>query len=208
MNPITLELLKFTVSKGFDLTASPAFASLRQTVAKYGVKEQHYGLNDDDHDQLLWVIQWPEKKDSAEVKPDLDNAEFRQKVNALDVNSKPESYRIPFRFAEEVKSALNAPLSEFAFVVVQESTKIDSIIISLHRAFSDCYYAKGFAGGSWGIASNNDRVCLYVIGWESRAHHTEFTKGPISAVEIDNLTPHFAPGSVGLFSKLTKEPSS
>ncbi|THU98127.1 hypothetical protein K435DRAFT_795941 [Dendrothele bispora CBS 962.96] len=206
MNPITLELLKFTVNKGFDL-AAPTFTSLRQTVKKYGVKEQHFGITEDDPNQLLWVIQWPGNTNPGEVKPNSD-AEFRQKVNALDINSKPESYHVPFRFEEEVKDALDAPLSEFAFVVLQESTKTDTIINSLHRTFSDCYYAKGFSGGSWGIASNNDRVCLYVLGWESRAHHTEYSKGPIFALEIDNLAPHFAPGSIGLFSKLKKESSS
>ncbi|KAK7437883.1 hypothetical protein VKT23_007696 [Stygiomarasmius scandens] len=203
MNPITLELLRFTVDKGFNL-AAPAFTSLRQTATKCGVKEQYYGLTDDEKKHLLWVIQWPENTNPTELKPPSD-PEFRQKLAALDVTSKPDSWHVPFRFSEEVRTALNAPVSEFAFVVLQEQTKTDTIINSLHRTFSDCYYAKGFKGGSWGIASNNDRACLYVLGWESRAHHAEYAKGPIMALEINNLLPHFAPGSLAYFSKLTKE---
>ncbi|KAF5369047.1 hypothetical protein D9758_003099 [Tetrapyrgos nigripes] len=202
MNQITLEFLKFTVDSAFSL-AAPAFASLRQTASKHGVKKQYYGVLDDDPNQLVWCIQWPGISQPAELAD--QSGDFRQKLNALDVKSQPTSWLLPFRFEEEILPALNAPMTEFAFVILKDTTNTGMILDSLHRTFSDCYYAKGFTGGSWGIATNNDRVCLYLLGWESRAHHREYSKSPIFALEIDNLAPNFAPGSVGLFSKLARE---
>ncbi|KAJ3861891.1 hypothetical protein EV359DRAFT_46280 [Lentinula novae-zelandiae] len=203
MNPTTLELLRFTVDKSFSLVA-PAFANLRQTVKAAGVKEQYYGLTDDDMKQLLWVIEWPQKIRLPEL---LDeSSKFRQQVNTLDVNSKPISWLVPFRFAEEVRPALAAPVCEFAHIVLKETSRPGPISESLHKTFTDCYYAAGFTGGNWGIATNsNDSVCLYVLGWESREHHSEFSKSALFHVEIDKLEPHYAPGSMGLFSKLTQE---
>ena len=56
MNPITLEYLKFSVAKGFDLLA-PAFSALRQTVARDGgVREQYFGLTDDGKNDLIWIL--------------------------------------------------------------------------------------------------------------------------------------------------------
>ncbi|KAJ3853394.1 hypothetical protein EV368DRAFT_38988 [Lentinula lateritia] len=203
MNPITLELLRFTVDKSFSLVA-PAFANLRETVKAAGVKEQYYGLTDDNMKQLLWVIEWPQKIHSPEL---LDeSSKFRQQVNTLDVNLKPISWLVPFRFAEEVRPALTAPVCEFAYIVLKETSKPGPISESLHKTFTDCYYAAGFTGGNWGIATNsNDSVCLYVLGWESRAHHSEFSKSALFDLEISKLKPHYAPGSMGLFSKLTQE---
>ncbi|KAH7877999.1 uncharacterized protein C8R40DRAFT_1168052 [Lentinula edodes] len=203
MNPITLELLRFTVDKSFSLVA-PAFANLRQTVRAAGVNEQYYGLTDDNMKQLLWVIKWPQKIHLPEL---LDeSSKFRQQVTALDVNSKPISWLVPFRFAEEVRPALTAPVSEFAHIVLKETSKPGPISESLHKTFTDCYYAAGFTGGNWGIAANsNDSVCLYVLGWKSRAYHSEYSKSALFDVEIDKLKPHYAPGSMGLFSKLTQE---
>jgi len=205
MNPITLEYLAIKVEKGFSL-AAPAFASLRQTVVELGgVKEQYYGFTDDQTNQLLWAIQWPEKTNPAEFK---GNGDFRQKVNALDITSNPTSWLVPFRFAEEVRPALAAPVCEFAFIALKETSKPSSISESLHKTFTDCYYAKGFTGGNWGIASNSDnRMCVYVLGWESRADHAAYSKSALFDVEINKLLPHYAPGSMGLFSKLTQEKS-
>ncbi|KAF9077767.1 hypothetical protein BDP27DRAFT_1379493 [Rhodocollybia butyracea] len=203
MNPLILEYLQFTVSKTFSLH-SLAFASLRQTVSKAGVKEQYYGLTDDESMHLLWVIEWPKEINPTEFKGDSGN--FRQNVNALDVASKPTSWLVPFRFAEEVRPALTAPISEFALIYLKETSKPESMSETLHKTFTDCYYAKGFTGGNWGIASNsNDRVCVYVLGWESRAAHSEYAKSDLFALEINKLLPHYAPGSKGIFSKLTQE---
>ena len=56
MKSIILEYLAIKVEKGFSL-AAPAFTSLRQTVVELaGVKEQYYGLTDDQTNQLLWII--------------------------------------------------------------------------------------------------------------------------------------------------------
>lgn len=151
MNPITLELLRFTVDKSFSLVA-PAFANLRQTVKAAGVKEQYYGLTDDNMKQLLWVIgtapvhmqrlanfwrlfsiEWPQKIHLPEL---LDeSSKFRQQVNTLDVNSKPISWLVPFRFAEEVRPALAAPVCEFVSVVSIPTTRtrVDILITGTHR---------------------------------------------------------------------------
>ncbi|KAJ3758634.1 hypothetical protein EV360DRAFT_43491 [Lentinula raphanica] len=203
MNAITLEFLRLTVDKSFNLSA-PIFTSLRQTVKAGGVKEQYYGMTDDDSNQLLWVIEWPQK---AHL-PDFleEHSRFRQQLNTLDVNSKPISWLVPFRFAEEVRPALTAPVCEFAHIALKENAKPETLSQSLHKTFTDCYFAPGFTGGNWGVATNsNDRMCLYILGWESRAHHTEFAKSALFAVEIDKLRPFFGPGSIGLFAKLTQE---
>ncbi|KAE9387400.1 hypothetical protein BT96DRAFT_927634 [Gymnopus androsaceus JB14] len=181
MKPITLEYLAIKVEKGFSL-AAPAFASLRQTVVELGgVKEQYYGFTDDQNESTA-----------------MDHSYHFQ----------PTSWLVPFRFAEEVRPALAAPVCEFAFIALKETSKPSSISESLHKTFTDCYYAKGFTGGNWGIASNSDnRMCVYVLGWESRADHAAYSKSALFDVEINKLLPHYAPGSMGLFSKLTQEKS-
>ncbi|KAJ4482098.1 hypothetical protein J3R30DRAFT_3656233 [Lentinula aciculospora] len=190
MNSITLELIRFTVDKSFNLFA-PAFTTLRQTVKTSGVKEQYYGLTDDNSNQLLWVID--------------ESSQFRRQINALDVNSKHVSWLVPFRFAGRSPSCLDCACMRIRGSRLRRWVSCP-IFDSLHKTFTDCYHAHGFTGGNWGIATNsNDRVCLYVIGWESRAHHAEYSKSPLFDVEIDKLKPHFAPGSMGLYSKLTQE---
>ncbi|KAJ3722031.1 hypothetical protein DFJ43DRAFT_674244 [Lentinula guzmanii] len=203
MNPITLELFRLTVDKSFHL-AAPAFTTLRQTVKAAGVKEQYYGLTDDNSSQLLWIIEWPQKIHSPELHE--ESSHFRQQINVLDVNLKPISWLVPFRFAEEVRPALTAPICEFAHIVLKESSKPEMMSESLHKTFTDCYYARGFTGGNWGIATNsNDKVCIYVLGWESRAHHAEYSKSALFDVEINKLKPHYGPGSMAMFSRLTRE---
>ncbi|KAI0089387.1 hypothetical protein BDY19DRAFT_942174 [Irpex rosettiformis] len=203
MNPITLEYLKFSVAKGFDILA-PTFSTLRQAVAREGgVKEQYFGMTDDGKDELVWVLNWP----GSTVPPEFEDAsnELRAKINALDVNSKPESWFVPFRFAEEVRPALTAPVCEFAFLVLNDINDKPKLAHSLHKTFTDCYFADGFTGGNWGSAINNGRVCLYILGWKSREHHATFARSDLFALEIDRLTPHCGPGSGGWFTKLTKE---
>ena len=39
---------------------------------------------------------------------------------------------------------------------------------SLHKTFTNCYYAAGFVGGYWATALNNDRKNYYYLGWETR----------------------------------------
>lgn len=41
-----------------------------------------------------------------------------KQINALDVRSKPESWFVPFRFAEEVRPALTAPVCEFVSLIL------------------------------------------------------------------------------------------
>ncbi|TCD63341.1 hypothetical protein EIP91_005660 [Steccherinum ochraceum] len=204
MLPILLEYFKFTVSKDFTL-ASPAFAALRQAVkTSGGVKEQYYGLTDDEKKDLIWVVEWPGNVVPASFSSGTD---LRQKINALDVNATPVSWLIPFRFPQEVRPALTAPVCEFAFVMIKDASDKDTIATSLHKTFTDCYYAlaDGFTGGNWGIAANNDRMHVYFLGFQSREHHAKYFASDLCKVEINALMPHYAAGSGAEFSKLTQE---
>lgn len=39
---------------------------------------------------------------------------------------------------------------------------------SLHKTFTDCYFAEGFAGGDWATALNDEKMNYYYLGWSTR----------------------------------------
>ena len=113
-----------------------------------------------------------------------DMQAFRKSVKEIDVNSNPSSWYLPFDSADLVRPALIAPVCQ----LVQYSScefGYESLILafqcsillscdkalladSLHKTFTDCYYAPGFVGGHWATALNDDRRHYYYLGWETR----------------------------------------
>jgi len=197
MPPIVSEILKFNVAPGFKLD-SPAFAQLRKTVVANGVKEQYYGTSVDSPSVLFWVIQWLANKGPLEL------PEFRKAVNALDVNGKPSSSYLPFAHDSLPRPALTAPLCELCFLHVSSKADKKSLAHSLEKTYTDCYFGDGFVGGHWSTASNDDNMYYYYIGWESRAHHTAFTKTEHFTVELNILMPHMDDSGFA-FIKMTQQ---
>ena len=96
--------------------------------------------------------------------------------------------------------------------------------MSLHKTFTDCYFAEGFAGGYWATALNDENMNYYYLGWSTREvlkfaymtclladllHllfqlHKEYSKTELFAVEIDKLKPHMDSGEAD-FMKLTQQ---
>ncbi|KAJ7286013.1 hypothetical protein C8J57DRAFT_1286485 [Mycena rebaudengoi] len=192
---IISEILKISVGPNFRLH-SPAFASLREAVARRGVTEQYYGISTESAD-LMWVIQWPKNMNPSASEGPEGLPEFREAVKALDVNSKPASWYLPFDDASLVRPALTAPLCQLCYLHVNSTTLTETIAESLHKTFTDCYYAPGFTGGYWGTATNDDKMHYYYLGWETR--ETE-----LFDVEIDKLMPHMDSGGTD-YVKLTQQ---
>ncbi|KDQ24544.1 hypothetical protein PLEOSDRAFT_161417 [Pleurotus ostreatus PC15] len=197
MPPIISELLKFTVAPSFRL-ASASFANLRRTVAANGAKEQYYGTDMNSSSILLWVIQW-----HADKGP-LESPEFRSAVKTLDVNETPQSWYLPFAHDSIPRPALTAPVCELCFLHVDKTADKKSLAHSLNKTFTDCYFADGFTGGHWSTATNDDNMNYYYLGWESRAHHSAYSKTDLFALEVDKLMPHMDDGGAN-FVKLTQE---
>ncbi|KAJ7599452.1 hypothetical protein C8J56DRAFT_916744 [Mycena floridula] len=197
MPPIISEVLKINVEAGF-LLDSPDFLKLRKAASECGVKEQYYGICDDSATTLLWVIQWPADKGP------LESVEFRKVVKALDVKGEPVSHYIPFAHESLPRAALNAPLCQLCFLHVNSTADKQSLAYSLNKTFTDCYFADGFAGGNWGTATNDDRMNYYYLGWETRDHHTAFSKTELCALELNNLMPHMDGGGTN-FTKMTQQ---
>ncbi len=42
------------------------------------------------------------------------------------------------------------------------------VALSLHKTFTDCYFAEGFAGGYWATALNDENMNYYYLGWTTR----------------------------------------
>ncbi|KAJ7653400.1 hypothetical protein B0H17DRAFT_1100822 [Mycena rosella] len=197
MPPIVSEIVKFTVKPGFAL-GSPEFAQLRTAAVECGVKEQYYGMCTDAPNTLLWVIQWPADKGPLEA------PEFRKSVKALDAAGEPVSSYLPFAHESLPRPALTAPMCQLCFLHVGPSVDKATLAHSLDKTFTDCYFADGFAGGNWATASNDDRLNYYYLGYESRAHHTAYSKSDLCAVEMNNLVPHM--DSFGTyFMKMTQQ---
>ncbi|KAF7310456.1 Glycoside hydrolase family 5 protein [Mycena chlorophos] len=183
MPPIISQFVKFTTKTGFTL-ASSEFAALRTAVAQRGVKEQYFGLDTDNRDTLLWVIQWPMPKGPQET------AQFKESVNALDARGSPNIVYLPFAHESLPRPALTAPVCELCFLHVKDKAAKVSLAHSLEKTFTDCYFADGFGGGSWSVAQNDDRLYFYYLGWESRELHGAFSKTELFAEELDKIMPH------------------
>ncbi|KAF8961733.1 hypothetical protein BDZ97DRAFT_1827730 [Flammula alnicola] len=182
MSPIISEILKIQVDPAFNLN-SPAFEKLRDAAIKGGVKEQYYGLCMDEPDKLLWVIHWPGDANPAEY-TGTQGENFRESVKALDVNSNPSSWYLPFESADLVRPALTAPICELCYVHITPPTSL--VADSLHKTFTDCYLAPGFVGGYWSTALNDDKMNYYYLGWETR----EVCRRLPTAQSTVSLSPH------------------
>ncbi|KAF8481435.1 hypothetical protein JB92DRAFT_2765256 [Gautieria morchelliformis] len=189
MSHIISEIVKLTVEPGFSLD-SPAFMKLRKSAVQGGVKEQYYGFDTKVPTTLFWVIQWPGDINPAEYKGSDPSENFRESLKALDAKSEPISHYLPFDSAEKPRPALTAPLCQLCALHLGPSAKREEIADSLHKTFTDCYYTKGFTGGYWSTATDDDNWCVYYLGWETEEFHDEYAKTDLYALEINNLVPH------------------
>ncbi|KAL6249877.1 hypothetical protein RBB50_003733 [Rhinocladiella similis] len=93
----------------------------------------------------------------------------------------------------------------------------------MHKTYTDTYGMRGFEGGQWAYCSNtNDslggplksenvqltsdekRLGVYVLGWESVELHQAATKTALFAEEIDKLSPYFGPGTGAFYVSFRK----
>ena len=149
MPPIISEILKFTVAPGFN-TGSAAFVKLRKSAAQGGVKEQYYGFDTVAPSTFFWVIrsswwpshrymltcsatpsEWPGEMNPANYKGSDPSEDFRESVKALDVNSNPTSYHLPFESADMPRPALTAPLCQLVCIISPTLIAFSSILPSV-----------------------------------------------------------------------------
>jgi len=191
MSPIISEILKIKADSTLTLDG-PAFSSLRETPIKFGVKEQYYGRCTDEPDTLIWVVHWPKDVNPMDHTRN-DMQAFRKSVREIDVNSNPSSWYLPFDSADLVRPALTAPVCQLCSILLSCDKAL--LADSLHKTFTDCYYASGFVGGYWATALNDDKRHYYYLGWETRELHDAYAKTELFAEEINKLIPHTAEGT-------------
>ncbi|KZV81329.1 hypothetical protein EXIGLDRAFT_844715 [Exidia glandulosa HHB12029] len=195
--PITSEVLILRVS-----ATDERFAALRRSAAQQGgATEQYYGeekalgpfrpAKAGEAQPIVWVIQWPKT-----LPENFDKAAFTKEVTALDAKGAPETFITAFDDAALPRPALDAPLTEFATMVL-DPAQISSppIAKAIEKTFTDCYDAPdgGFTGGFWGPATSSnpehDKLYMYYLGWENKQLHTKYSQTPLFALELENLAP-------------------
>lgn len=93
---------------------------------------------------------------------------------------------MPFENADLIRPALTAPVCQlvgfltctslflmltiYAQCSIRLSSVSDNTVLadSLHKTFTDCYFAPGFVGGHWATAINDDKRHYYYLGFETR----------------------------------------
>ncbi|PPQ98860.1 hypothetical protein CVT26_014336 [Gymnopilus dilepis] len=200
MSSIISQILKLKVRPSFTVE-SLDFKLLRESAASEGVKEQYYGLCTDEPNTLLWVINWPADSRSAEQKQvEYGSQSFREAVKGLDIQSTPSSWYLPFKNADLARPALTAPVCQLCSIRLTSVNANEIMKDSLHKTFTDCYQASGFAGGYWATALNDDRRHYYYLGWETRKLHDDYAKTELYDEEIDKLIPHMEEGTTNYSS--------
>lgn len=71
---------------------------------------------------------------------------------------------------EDVRAALNAPVTEFAFLTIKEGVSpadVEEKVTRLSTLAKGWGRAKGNYGGSWGSVANDRSRIFIMLGWES-----------------------------------------
>ncbi|KAH8691325.1 hypothetical protein BGW36DRAFT_327645 [Talaromyces proteolyticus] len=211
-----VQIVRFTLLPSLTL-AAPVVAKLRQLVSNAGASRQYLGymtstqyasLPKKRH-EICWIILW-RKNFAAADKPALVG---------LDDVAQGEPTTMLYDFdegqLEQLTRGIEAPICEFAFIRLSPEAPLSdpALRTSLHKTYTDCYKMLGFVDGQWayslnanhsdGVAlsdsnildSDDRRLALYFLGWESIELHQDACTTPLFAEEIDKLQPWFYAGS-------------
>ncbi|PMD50348.1 uncharacterized protein K444DRAFT_648288 [Hyaloscypha bicolor E] len=225
---VLFQILRFALPQSSAISA-PAFLKLREFVRSHGQAEDQYFdhiLSDPQlrkqSDEMCWVIQWPNGSDLR------TNASFRSKLNEATQDNYTKSLLFEYNESQtaELKKGLEAPVTEFAIINLSPTAPLQDAGLqrSMHKTYTDCYFAGGFSGGNWAYSLNtNDvdellrentgekaipaegrRLAVYPLGWESKEHHTAYSCSPLFDEEILKLAPWFGPGTGAWWVTLEK----
>ncbi|KAJ9632593.1 hypothetical protein H2204_007897 [Knufia peltigerae] len=211
------QILRFTLPYPQTIS-SPEFRRLREIVSKVCIS-QYYGYTISAPlprmtEEICWAIHWPTISTPAGRAATLGCSTAEGSV--IGDNATSLLLEIDDDKASELIKAFEARVCEFAFIALSQDAPRESIDFqaSMHKTYTDTYGMRGFEGGQWAYCSNtNDslgdklgsenvqltsdekRLGVYVLGWESVELHQAATKTALFAKEIDKLAPYFGPGS-------------
>ncbi|KAE9363533.1 hypothetical protein N431DRAFT_431749 [Stipitochalara longipes BDJ] len=219
------QILRFTLPQSSAIS-TPAFLKLREFVRSHShVEDQYFGYvgllpERERSDEMCWVIQWPNTSDLR------TNASFKTKF--CEVAHGKDIKSLLFEYSDsqiaELKKGLETSLTEFAIVSLSPFAPLKDADLkhSMHKTYTDCYFAEGFSGGNWAysMTTNNvdellseeqkvipkeeRRLAVYPLGWESKDHHTAYSRSPLFDEEINKLAPWFGPGTGAWWVTLEK----
>ncbi|KAF4973184.1 hypothetical protein FSARC_436, partial [Fusarium sarcochroum] len=215
LSTMVLQIFRFTLPRSLTISCH-AFADLRREVALAGATHQHFGYSVQtrvapipkvEH-EITWMMYWPEGPDLFE-RPHL-----KQYFVGL---SQGDASSLLIELAnsndKELLAALTAPVCEVVAMRMSDDAPISEMPLShsMHKTFTDCYKMQGFSGGNWGYASNTNfvggesiavldpqgsrldsqdrKLAIYLLGWESIELHEDASKGPVFAEEMTKLGP-------------------
>ncbi|KAH8669457.1 hypothetical protein BGZ60DRAFT_527941 [Tricladium varicosporioides] len=219
------QLIRFTLPSSAS-TSAPAFLKLREFMNTCsGVREQYFGYSippmNYTKDEMHWIIHWNDKSDL------LSNGEWRKQLKEL-IHGGARSLLFELTEAELVdwRTGLESPICEFATVRLSDVAPLSDAELqkSMHKTFTDCYFAEGFTRGWWKYALNSNnleqplsdvteeqevgveerRLGMYCLGWETIEHHQAYARTALFDEEIDKLKPWFGPGSKGWYVNFAK----
>ncbi|KAJ8516175.1 hypothetical protein ONZ45_g6514 [Pleurotus djamor] len=205
MAPILSEILLVKYNPRKFSLSSPLYTQLREDAGKLGATEQYYGKCTDKANTLVWVLQWPTSENVAyptSFKGTGSSPGLQEKLEAIQ-DGGIQSWIVPFDDEQRVRPALDAPLTQLCYLHIKEDAPTDILAPSLHKTFTDCYYAKGFTGGYWGPTLNDPKMYYYYLGWETRQLHDEYAKTDLFDEEIDKIMPH-ADGGGSNYAVMTR----
>lgn len=224
-------VLRFTLPQSFSAVSGPAFVKLRNFVRSHGKVEDQYfgytipvvgGKERGKSDEMCWVIQWPNGSDLR------TSASFKNQFKEVTQGEAAKSLIFEYSDSqnEELKKGLEAPITEFAIIKLSPAAPLQSSDLkqSMHKTYTDCYFAEGFSGGNWAYAVNSNdvdeilseavddkvipegegRLAVYPLGWESVEHHSAYSGSPLFDEEIVKLAPWFGPGTGAWWVTLEK----
>ncbi|KAM5374372.1 hypothetical protein ACJZ2D_006545 [Fusarium nematophilum] len=221
-----LQILRFTLPSSLTISC-PAFLSIRQEVAIAGATAQYFGYSvqtrvaslPKKRHEITWIMQWPQRPGLFE-RPHLSErfTELSQDAVSLLVDLDDSD-------GKKVLKALEAPICEVVAMRMRADAPLQDppLSHSMHKTYTDCYRMQGFTGGDWGYAVNTNsiggesigvagsrldsqqrRLAIYLLGWESIELHEDAGKTAIFAEEMDKLGPWVDQGSGAWYVTLRK----
>jgi len=226
---MVFSLLRFTLPSSSAASAS-AFLKLRQFVSLNGkVETQYFGYVTPvmapprkPTDEMCWVIEWPNGADLR------SSPSFRAELHEVTQGRDTKSLLLEFNDSKltELRKAFESPVTEFAIINLVPTAPLSNPDFkhSMHKTYTDCYFAEGFTGGNWEYAVNTNntdellkdpteeqvikegerRLACYPLGWESIEHHHAYSRSALFDEEIDKLKGWFGPGTGAWYATLKK----
>ncbi|KAI6030657.1 hypothetical protein F5J12DRAFT_302549 [Pisolithus orientalis] len=173
------EILHFTASEEV-MSGRANLNRVRELLSKAeGLNQSYFGPETEDPSVLFIVNDWKSKDAHTKFLDSLEGAAFKPALSPL--SSSP----IVHHFAEfdEVKSRLQAPITEFVTLTLKADNKMEELkplVQDLHEKLKG---SKMFYGSSWAPIANESNMYHGILGWDTVEAHWDAVKdGPPKAV--------------------------